>query len=124
MHSFSFPKMLNSTTANLLQDKEGIRSNMILLLSTERNTLFGDPYFGSELKKYLYEQSGSIIPDLLIDELYTTITKFIPQVSISRKNIKVYVSKNVLYADIRYHYVVDNTSDLFTIELTKTTAEE
>ena len=124
MYSFSFPNMLNSTTSNLLKDKESIRSNLILLLSTEKNTLFGDPYFGCELKKYLYEQAGSIIPDLLIDEIYTVIKKFIPQVNISRKDINIYVSRFTLYADIKYYYIADNTSDLFTIELSKTTAED
>lgn len=123
MYSFAFPRMLNTTTANLLQDKDAIRSNMILLLSSERDTLFGDPYYGAELKKYLFEQSGSIVPDLLIDEFYTTIITFMPQVYITRKDIEVYVVDKTLYADIKYYYVVDNTSDLFTIKLTESTNE-
>ena len=123
MYSCAFPRMLNSTTANLLQDKEAIRSNMILLLSSERDTLFGDPYYGAELKKYLFEQSGAIVPDLLIDELYTTIKTFMPQVYITRKDIKVYVVNTTLYADIKYYYIIDNTSDLFTIKLTQSSEE-
>ena len=123
MYSFSFPRMLNSTTANLLKDKEAIRSNMILLFSSERGTLFGDPYYGSELDKYLYEQSGSIVIDLLIDELYTTIKTFMPQVYVERKDIKVYAINTTLYADIKYYYIIDNTSDLFTIRLTETNSE-
>lgn len=123
MYSFAFPRMLNSTTANLLNDKEAIRSNMILLFSSERGTLFGDPYYGSELDKYLYEQSGSIVIDLLIDELYTTIKTFMPQVYVERKDIKVYAINTTLYADIKYYYIIDNTSDLFTIRLTETNAE-
>ena len=123
MYSFAFPRMLNSTTANLLNDKEAIRSNMILLFSSERGTLFGDPYYGSELDKYLYEQSGSIVIDLLIDELYTTIKTFMPQVYVERKDINVYAINTTLYADIKYYYIIDNTSDLFTIRLTETNSE-
>lgn len=123
MYSFAFPRMLNSTTANLLNDKEAIRSNMILLFSSERGTLFGDPYYGCELAKYLYEQSGSIVVDLLIDELYTTIKTFMPQVYVERKDIKVYAINTTLYADIKYYYIIDNTSDLFTIRLTETNSE-
>ena len=103
MYSFAVPRMLNSTTANLLSDKEAIRSNMILLFSSERGTLFGDPYYGSELDKYLYEQSGSIVIDLLIDELYTTIKTFMPQVYVERKDIRVYAINTTLYADIKYY---------------------
>lgn len=119
MYSFSFPNMLNSASANLLEDKDAIRSNIVLLLSSERDTLFGDPYFGSQLKKYIFEQSGSIVVDLLIDELYTTIRTFMPQVYLTRKDITIYVSKSSLYAEIKYYYVVDNTADLFTIKLTE-----
>lgn len=123
MYSFAFPRMLNTTTANLVQDKEAIRSNMILLLSSERDTLFGDPYYGAELKKYLFEQSGAIVPDLLIDEFYTTIITFMPQVYLTRKDISVFVVDKTVYAEIRYYYIVDNTSDLFTIKLTESSNE-
>jgi phage baseplate assembly protein W len=111
--------MLNSNNANLLKDKDAIRSNMILLLSSERDTLFGDPFYGSQTRKYIFQQVGSIVPDLLIDELYTTIATFMPQVNISRKDISVYIVDKTLYADIKYYYVIDNTSDLFTIKLTQ-----
>lgn len=124
MYSFSFPRMFSHTTANLVQDKEAIRSNMILLLSSERETLFGDPYFGSELKKYIFEQSNAIIVDLLIDELYTTIVTFMPQVYLTRKDIKVLSSKNALFAEINYYYTLDNTSDLFTIKLTEVSEDD
>lgn len=123
MYSFAFPHMFNHTTANLLSDKDAVRSNMILLLSSQQNTLFGDPYYGCQLKKYIYEQSSSIIPDLLIDHFYTTITTFMPQVFVTRKDISIYVVGTALYADIKYYYLPDNTSDLFTIKLTETTED-
>ena len=123
MYSFGFPKMFNHTTSNLVKDKEAIRSNMILLLSSERASLFGDPFYGTLLKKYIFEQSTSIVVDLLIDELYTTIITFMPQVFLTRKDINVYTAKNKLFAEINYWYVADNTSDLFTIKLTESSEE-
>lgn len=123
MYSFAFPNMFNTTQAILLEDKDAIRSNMILLLSSERRTLFGDPYYGSELRKYIFEQRNSIVVDLLIDELYSTIVMFMPQVYLTRKDITIYSAKNQLFAEIRYHYIIDNTSDLFTIRLTEVTEE-
>lgn len=117
MQSLSFPTMFTSTNTLVKTDKEAIKSNMLLLLSSERETLFGDPYFGCTLKKYLFEQSNSIVVDILIDELYTTIATFMPQVFIRRKDIKVKTSGTSLYAEIHYTFVEDNTSDLFTIPL-------
>ena len=54
MYSFAFPNMLSSTQANLISDKEAVKSNLKLLLSSERLSLFGDPYFGSRLKRALF----------------------------------------------------------------------
>lgn len=117
MYSFSFPNMLNQTTAALLADKEAIRSNMYLLVSSERNTLFGDPYYGCLFRKYLFEQSERIVKDLLIDHIYTAIVTFMPQVTVRRKDISVYVEKTTLFVSIKYTYLPDNTSDLYTISL-------
>lgn len=124
MYSFAFPRMFNHTGSNLVQDKEAIRSNMLLLMSSERETLFGDPYYGSQLKKQIFEQSSAIVSDLLIDELYTVIVTFMPQVIVSRKDISLFVNKTSLYAEIKYYYVIDNTSDLFTIRLTDASDED
>lgn len=124
MFSFSFPNMFGNTTSRLVEDKEAIKSNIIALLSTEQNTLFGDPYFGCRLKQYIFEQSNSIIVDLLIDELYTRIKNFIPQVYIDRKMITVWTDDTNLFAKIEYQYMIDGTSDLFTIQLTNNTKYE
>ena len=126
MYSFSFPNMLeaNGTSAKLLEDKEAIRSNLLRLLASERETLFGDPYFGCQLRKYMFEQSTSLIADLLIDHIYTSIITFMPQVMLTRKDIRVLTSKNNLFVEIRYYYVRDNTSDLFTIKLTEDSNED
>ena len=118
MTSFSFPRMLNHTTANMVSDKEAVRSNMLLLFSSEQESLFGDPYFGCLLKKYLFEQPSAVIADLIIDTMYTAIVTFIPQASITRKDIKIIPSRGALYAEIKCYYALDNTSDLFTIQLT------
>lgn len=122
MYSFDFPEMLRSNTSKLLQDKDAIRSNLKLLLYSERTSLFGDPYFGSALKRALFEQSNSLIVDLMIDELYTTIITFMPQIFLTRKDITLSCEGTDLLATVRYVYIPDNTSDLYVINLTNSTA--
>lgn len=120
MYSFNFPSMLSGVTSKLLQDKEAIRSNVLLLLQSERKTLFGDPYFGSQLKRLLFEQATSLVADLVIDELYTTLTTFIPQIFLTRKDITLTCDGTDIFATVRYVFVLDNTVDLYTINLTET----
>lgn len=124
MYSIGFPNMIGSNSTNLLKDKQAIKSNLILLLNSERMSLFGDPYFGTTLKKTLFEQSTSIISDLLIDEIYTTIITFMPQIYIERKNISLSTDGKSVYATLNVTYRLDNTSDLYTIRLISAESEE
>ena len=119
MYSFGFPDMIRSNTSVMLKDKEAIRSNLRLILASEQNSHFGDPYFGAALKRAFFEQSNSIIVDLMIDELYTVIKTFIPQVLVTGNMITLTTDGIDIFAEIRYIFVLDNTSDLYVINLTK-----
>ena len=48
--SIAFPDMLSSSRMNTVQDTSATKSNLRLLLLSNKNSLFGDPYFGTELK--------------------------------------------------------------------------
>jgi phage baseplate assembly protein W len=109
--------MFNTTTSNLVENKEAIRQDMICLLSSEKRSLFGDPYFGCALKKYMFEQATSVIADLLIDEVYSAIITFMPQVLIRRKDIKVEIFRNQLFLTVSYSFIYDKTPDSLTIKL-------
>lgn len=118
MYSFSFPQMLRSNTSVLLKDKEAVRSNLLLILRSEQLSHFGDPMFGCRLKQAIFEQERSLVVDLLIDEIYTTIITFIPQVFLTRKDIELTTDGTDIFATVKYTFVLDNTSDLYTINLT------
>lgn len=118
MYSFAFPTMLTNTRSALLSDLEAVRSNLKLTLQSERLSLFGDPFFGTQLKRLIFEQSHSIVVDLVIDEIYTTIITFIPQVYLSREDIELTTNGVDLFVTIRYVYLPNNTSDLYKINLT------
>lgn len=124
MYSFAFPNMLGSNQARLLSDLEAVRSNIKLVLLSERFSLFGDPYYGTRLKRMLYEQSSQVVADLVIDEIYTTLTTFIPQIYLTRKDIKVTLDRNEMFATITYIYMPNNVGDLYKIKLTTFEDEE
>ena len=120
IYSFNFPSMLSTATANLRQDKEAVRSNVLLLLQSEQNTLFGDPYYGTQLKRILFEQASHIIVDLVIDEIYTTLVTFIPQIFIKREDITLSSDGTDIYVQLKYTLIMDNSVDIYTINLTDT----
>lgn len=119
MYSFNFPEMLTTRQSLVLSDKSAIQKNLELLFNCEKGMLFGDPYFGCLLKQVYFEQQGSLVKDLIIDEIYTTIITFMPQIYVERKDITLSISGNTIYANLTCTYLLDNTSDLYVIKLTE-----
>lgn len=122
MYSLEFPNLFSPTKTNLVEDHEATYSNLRLLLLSEKTSLFGDPYFGTLLKRVLFEQNSVILQDLIIDEIYTAIIMFMPQIKLTRKDISVFSDGNDVFATIRCVNLVDYVTDMYTINLT--TVEE
>lgn len=97
MKSIAFPKMFNSNSTNITKDFEATKQNTLLLLRSEKGDLFGDPYFGIRLKRYLFEQNNFILKDIIIDEIYTQLALFMPQLIVERKDIKITQERAKLY---------------------------
>lgn len=117
MYSISFPNIFASSRTNLIKDKEAIKQNIRLTLLSDRLSLYGDPYFGSILKKLIFEQGDSILRDIVIDEIYTCLNIFIPQIVIDRKDISLNIQNNTVFINMKYYYITDKTSDMYQIEL-------
>lgn len=118
MNSIAFPIMLNTTSTKLVYDHEATLQNLKLVLLSERGELFGDPYFGCVLKKFIYQQSDAILANLIIDSIYTTIITFMPQLRLSRKDIRVTTDGYNVFSTISCINVLDYVTDMFTIQLT------
>lgn len=120
MYSISFPDMFSpdGTKVKLIEDHEATFSNLKLALSSTKSALLGDPDFGSLLKSKLFEQNTPILQDLVIDDIYSTILTFIPQLSLKRSNITVTSDGIDLFAHIKGINLIDYELDTYTIKLT------
>lgn len=101
MKSIEFPNMLNSNSTRITKDLNATKQNVILLLYSEEGELFGDPYFGIKLKKWLFNQNNAILKDILIDEIYTKLAIFIPQLKFNRSDIKVEQVRGKVYCSFK-----------------------
>jgi hypothetical protein len=85
--------MFNTNTTNVWKESEYLeatKQNTILTLSSERGELFGDPYFGLTLKRFLFDQNNYVLRDVLADMIYTQLAIFIPQIKVQRNDIYVF----------------------------------
>ena len=69
MYSIAYPNMFTNSRTLLAKDHEATMNNLKLLLHSDKNALFGDPYFGADLTKTIYMQNNVILKDLVIDSI-------------------------------------------------------
>lgn len=118
MYSIKFPDMFSYSKTNLIKDNEATLSNTKLLVGAWKKSLFGDPYFGTNVKQYVYEPNNIILRDVIIDDLFESIRTFIPQILVRREAIKIIQQDRELYATINCINKLDNQPDMFNIKLT------
>lgn len=111
MKSIKFPKMFTGNSIRVVEDKKATTQNLITLLGSEKGELFGDPEFGLKLKRYTYEQNNFVLRDILIDEIYDQIKLFIPQLTVSRKDISITSNKEGKRGKLYVHIKGINNKD-------------
>lgn len=117
MNSIAFPQIFNKTTVRVVDGIEATKSNARLLLASDRLGLFGDPAFGTNIKRLLFEQNNTVLRDIVIDDIYTAILQFMPQIQVDRKDIKINTNGSTLQATIRARNMLDYTTNLYVLNL-------
>ena len=115
--SIKFPDMFNSNSTKVVKGLAATKSNTLLLLHSEATELFGDPYFGVRIKRYLFDQNNYILKDILIDEIYTKIAVFLPQIKLNRKDIKIIQDRAKLYCNFKATNMIDFTTNTYSLVL-------
>lgn len=119
MYSFAWPDMVKNTSANIIENHPATVSNLKLMLLSNKKSLLGDPYYGTNLKKLIFEQNNQVLKDLIIDDVYTSILTFMPQLVLSRNDITITSDKHKVYINIKATNVLDYTTNLYNITLTE-----
>ena len=119
MYSIAFPDIFSTSKLHLVSDINAVKNNLKLVLLSNKTELFGDPDYGCNLKRFLYEPNNSVIYDLIRQEIYDAILIYVPQIRTSRDSIELTSDGTDLYATIKYNYMSNRTPDMFTIKLTE-----
>ena len=105
--SFSFPNLFNSGGTKLVYDNKATNQNLKTLLLSTKQSLLGDPNYGTNLKKLIFNQNNSILRDIVIDDIYTNIQVFLPQIDVMREDIELISERNTLYVNIKAKNMLD-----------------
>lgn len=119
MNAIKFPDMISSTgdTQIIKEDKKASSQNLRLLLLSTKKTLLGDPYFGVNLRNLLYEKNNVILRDLVVDDVFTAINIYMPQLRLERKDIIVNSDGKEVQVTINAQNIIDYSFYNYTIKL-------
>ena len=118
MYSIAFPKIFNGSKVNLNKDYDAVKVNLKSLLMSNRKGLYGDPYYGVNLKQVLWHQAAKpVVVELLKDEMSNAIYSYMPQAKVTKDDIDVEVDGNTVYASIDVSLDSTIPSDLFKIKI-------
>lgn len=115
--SLSFPDIFSNASTNIVQGHEATAQNLKSTLFAEKRSVFGDPYFGSNIKRRIFEQNDIILKDLLIDDIYTAIATFMPQIKVERKDIEITSNTAQVQVTIKARNLIDFNMEEFNIAL-------
>jgi len=93
--NIKFPIVDDSVKNSYLQmteiTKDGVTSNLLLLLLTEKGERYYQPDYGCNLIKFVFELNDSITEMDIEDDIKTTVGKYLPKITID----KIYFYSNV-----------------------------
>lgn len=118
MNSISFPDMFRATSTKVKTDgHDATFQNLLLVLGAEKGDFIFDPYFGIRLRAYLFDQNNYILRDIIIDEIYTQLKVFMPQLLVDRKDITIVVERNKMSVNIKVTNRLDFAVDTYNLVL-------
>lgn len=115
--SFSFPNMFSNGSTKIKYDRDATKQNLLLLLMSTKQSLFGDPNYGTNIKKLIFEQNNHILRDIVIDDIQSNIAVFLPQIQVQRKDIELVSQGNTLYVNLRSRNMIDYSFEDFSLAL-------
>jgi phage baseplate assembly protein W len=106
---FPFTESKNGSFVELTKTNfDAIKSDLMLLLLTNKGERIYYPDYGTYLLKYIFEPNDNITFNLMKEDIQNTINKYIPNLKI--KDIKVNIGEFDIYkANVKIEYVITDS---------------
>lgn len=122
-NTISHPECFSIVTGmtSLSTGTKSIDECLGLLIRTSKGELLGDPAYGTNLMKYIYEPNDLILRDMVIEDLTTAIKNYETRIIVASSDIEVVIDKEYMYITINYLMKNTGTYETFTIYLLRGT---
>lgn len=118
-NSITHPKIFSIINGNTGLDtlSTSINRSISLILLTAKGEVFGNPEFGSDIRKYLFEYITDTTKELIIDEIMNSVSMWEPRIILERNNITIEQDDMTLKIHISYTLTNSNimgNTDVYT----------
>lgn len=101
----------------LSEDAEAINNSIRNILLTQKYTVPGNPDFGADLEKVLFEQMDGITMQLIKDIIINEIEKWEPRIVINEILFKKYEQYQRLSVTLKYTILKSNEMETVSLKL-------
>ena len=109
---FNGPGVFNSTYTT----KDQVKSNLVNLLLTDVGERVMNPNFGSNLKRFLFENISDINSENIKNAVLESITYYIPEITIISIILTPNADYNLIDLTVKYSLNISNTPDQITVQ--------
>ena len=111
--------MFSKSTTNLEKDFDAIKQDVVLLLASNKGGLYGDPWYGTNVKQVLWDPNHrDILTDIIRDHIFESINTYMPNnITINREDITVNIVDNYANVQINLSAYTNKRNDMLNISL-------
>lgn len=124
--SIQFPYLFSLLSGNTQLDTnfDSINRSIALILLTGKGEVFGNPEFGSDIKRYQFQEMTPAVQQLLADVIIDAITKNENRIDINNKDIQMEQVEDKLYIKLSYALRNSNLNGVANVIVPLPTPEE
>jgi phage baseplate assembly protein W len=101
--TFPYQEDLNGKFLRMNQtDKEEIKSQLALLITTQKGQRLFKPSFGLNIDQFLFQPMDEVTYAQIRDEIVSTVTRYIPKLKIEKVETTTNESQNLIGIRISY----------------------
>lgn len=102
---FSFRLIPVSNALALKKDEEAVKQSVVNILSTNRGERPFLPYFGANIRAYLFENFDNVTANLVEDEIRTALANYEPRVRVTNVEVNARPDNNSLRITLEFDIV-------------------
>jgi uncharacterized protein len=84
--------------------KDAVKTELLLLLLTERGERWMTPEYGTSLRKFLFEMGDQITEDAIVQDIKSTVAKFLPRITVSKVEVEPINNNTRLILTVKFTY--------------------